>query len=324
MGKYTSAKAHTPADAVRSALSESERILAAFPRFGPKVVTILPLFDAIVDGLENLESAGMDVRAERARFETVQRLLDRNKGRFLKEAGDALQKARRSVDSDQAGWWWQLDERWRQEKRSRLRHRLVVGGIVVGVLIVLGLVYDLFLAPPREFRRALRHASRGESLVQSDRDLQAALVEFEAATQIYPSEPENWIWVGVLYLELDDEQAAQDAFATARSLYDTQYAFLLKRAEVYAKVGELDAAMADVDQVILENPDMGWAYYIRHSIYVDRGDIQSAIADLERADELAQESGDLWLQAQARVQRGMLMQSLPVSPVETPLETPAP
>jgi tetratricopeptide (TPR) repeat protein len=96
---------------------------------------------------------------------------------------------------------------------------------------------------------------------------------------------------------------------------------LLKRAEIYRDVGDLDAAIADADQAILENPGFAWAYYTRHSIHLERGDLQSALADLEKADELAQESGDLQLEAVARMQKALVMQMISASPLPTPTPT---
>jgi tetratricopeptide (TPR) repeat protein len=96
---------------------------------------------------------------------------------------------------------------------------------------------------------------------------------------------------------------------------------LLKRSQVYRDVGNLDAALADADQAIFEDPDAGWAYYTRHSIYLARGDLGSALADLEKADELAQESGDLRLEAVARMQRALVLQMISASPLPTPTPT---
>jgi tetratricopeptide (TPR) repeat protein len=90
-------------------------------------------------------------------------------------------------------------------------------------------------------------------------------------------------------------------------------------------VGDLDAALADADQAILQDPDLAWAYYIRHFIYVQLGDTQSALDDLDRAEELARESDDVQFQAVIRYQRAMVIQMLSSLPPEvTPTSTPTP
>ncbi len=322
MGRYFfSAEAHTPANDVREALSDAERLAANLRKAGPQVVELLGLFDEIARGLEDLKAAGMDVRVEQSRFETVQSQLDRHKGRFLARAGKAFREAREAARPDREQWWWFVDEEWAQERRQKLRRALIMGAVVVGLLVVVGVLYQLFLAPSPEKRAAWRSESRGEYLAREEKDFEAALVEFEAASALLPDDPEYWVWIGVLRLELGDAEGAEEALTTARSLYPADVYFLLKRAEIYGDVGDLDAAIADADQAILEDPDLAWAYYTRHSIHLERGDPWSALDDLEKADELAQESGDLQLQAVARAERAMVMQMISASPL--PTQTPA-
>jgi tetratricopeptide (TPR) repeat protein len=263
----------------------------------------------------------MDVRVERARFETVQLRLERHKGRFLAQASRAFGKAREAAQPDRDRWWWFVDEELAQERRQRLRRTLIIGAVVVGLLVVAGVLYELFLAPSPEERAAFRSESRGEYLIREEKDLAAALVEFEATSVLLPDNPEYWVWIGVLRLELGDEEGAEEALAAARSLYPANVYFLLKRAEVYRDVGDLDAAIADADRAILEDPNLAWAYYTRHSIHLERGDLQSALADLEQTDELAQESGDLQLEAVARYQKALVMQMISASPLPTPTPT---
>jgi tetratricopeptide (TPR) repeat protein len=320
MGRhFFSAEAHTPANDVREALSEAERLAANLRKAGPQVVELLNLFDEIADGLEELETAGMDVRVERSRFETAQLQLDSRKGRFLAQAGKAFDEAREAAQPDRGRRWWFVDEEWVQERRQKLRRTLITGAVVVGLLVVVGVLYQLFLAPSPEERQAYRSESRGEYLVREKKDLAAALVEFEAASALLPDNPEYWVWIGVLRLELGDAERAEEAFASARSLYPTHVGFLLKRAEVYRDVGNLDTALADVDQAILEDPDAGWAYYARHSIHLARGELWLALDDLEKADELAQRSGDSQLEAVARVQRAIVLQMVSAPPPTPPL-----
>jgi len=322
MGRhFFSAEAHTPADDVREALGDAERLMANLRKAGPQVVELLNLCDKIADGLQALEAAGMDVRVEKSRFETVQLQLDRHKGRFLSKAGKAFGEAREAAQPDRERRWWFIDEEWAQERKQKLRRVLTIGAIAAGLLIVLGILYQIFLAPSPEERAALRSESRGEYLAREEKDFQGALAEFEAASALFPDDPDYWVWIGVLQLKLGDEKSADEALTTARSLYPTNAGFLLKRAQVYGNVGDLDAALADANQAILEDPDFAWAYYTRHYIHLERGDIQSALDDLDKADELAQESGDLQLQAVARMQRAIVLQMGPASPQLTPTST---
>jgi tetratricopeptide (TPR) repeat protein len=315
---FFSAEARTPADGVREALGDAERLMASLRETGPQIVQLLHLLDQISEGLDELEEKGMDVRAERSRFETIQSQLGRRKGRFLARAGEALVEARKAVQPDQARWWWFIDNAWRQERKQQLRRWLIVGAAVISFLIVIGLVNEFFLAPPREVRQASRLGSRGEYLVRDEGDLEAALAEFEAATALDPATPGYLVWIGVLRSELGDAQAAEEAFDAARSLYETNLGFLLARAGAYRDVGNLDAASADVEQAIVEYPESGWVYYTKHLISLDRGDYETALDDLDKAAELASKAGDVQLEATARVQKGMVLQMAPMSPEPTP------
>jgi tetratricopeptide (TPR) repeat protein len=325
MGKYfVSPEASTPANDIRETLSEAEKLLANLRKAGPQVVELLRLFDEITEALDALEADGMDVRAERSRFETVKSQLDNRKGRFLTQAGKAFIKAREAAQPSDA-WWWYIDEALVEERKQKRRRVLTTGAVVVGVLIVVGVVYQLFLAPPPEVRQAMRYDSRGKYLVRDERDLEAALIEFEAAHTLVPTNPDYLVWIGVLRSELGDTEAGEEAFASAHALYETNGVFLLRRAEAYREVGNLEIAIADIDQAIDEDPEWGWAYYARHTIHIDMGDYRAALEDLEMADELARESGDDQLAGMARVQQAMVMQMLSSLPAEaTPTPTPTP
>ena len=117
-----------------------------------------------------------------------------------------------------------------------------------------------------------------------------------------------WIWQGVVHVKLDELDDAQAAFETARSLYETELDFLLERGMTYVRVGDLAAASADVEQAIGEDPDSGYAYYLRATVAAEAGDYAAAVADLEQAAELAQAAGNTQLEATARAQRAMVIQ----------------
>ena len=319
MGKlYVASTIRTPADRVREALDRTERLVANVRGAGPQVLELLHLLDRGADALAELEASGMDVRAERGRFETVQRQLRRRQRRFLAEAGAALQEERVAIQPDRARWWWFLDEAVSRERARRLRRWLV--GTLVAALALAGawLVYDRFLAPPPQVREAFRRSAAGEALV-GEGDLRAALAEFEAAAALTPDDPDPWVWQGVIHFELDEMDDAQAAFETARRLYERDADFLLDRTMAYLRVGNLPAASADAEQFILDNPDSGRGYYVRAGVATEQGDYAAAVADLERAAELARAAGDTQLEATARTQRAMVIQlQLYQSPTPTP------
>jgi tetratricopeptide (TPR) repeat protein len=330
MGKFfVPSEARTPADQVREALDKAGLLVVNLRGAGGQVLKLLHLLDQTAKALAELEEAGADVRAERARFETIQRQLGSRQRRFLAEAGAAFHEERAAVQPDRAHSWWFLDEAVAQEQKQRLRRVLTWSLVGVILLVAAWLVYARFFAPlPQD-----EHRAAGEFLILEG-DLRAALAEFEAATLLAPDDPETWLWQGVIHVELDELDEAETAFDTARSLYETDFDFLLSRGLVYLRLGtatpatsppreysrggvlsqwssrggNLDAASADVEQAILENPDSGKSYYVRASIAVEQGDYNAAIADLERASELAHAAGDVQLEAAARTRLAMIMQ----------------
>lgn len=310
MGKlFVPSQIRAPADHVREALDEAERMMPSLRGKGRQVVRLLHLLDQIEEMLAELEASGLDMRAERSRFETVQGRLRRYRRRFLSEAGAALKEERAIARPGQARWWWFLDEAAAQERRRKLR-RSLAGSLAVAIILAAAwFAYDRFIAPPPNVRQAFRRTAHGKALVE-ERDLEAALAEFEAAAALTPDDPDPWLWQGVIQSELDEPDAAEAAFAAARPLYEAESDFLLGRSITYLRVGNLDAASADVEQAILVAPDSGMAYYVRSSIAVAQGNYAAAIADLERAAELAQEVGDAQLEAAARVQLGVIAQQL--------------
>lgn len=308
MGKFfVPPTARTPADRVREALDRAERQVANLRGAGPRTLELLHLFDQIAQRLMELEAAGVDVRAERVRFETLQRQLSHRRDRFLAEVGVALREERAIVQPDRTRWWWFLDEAAARRRWRRLRRGLV-GGMIAAILLAgAWLAYERFIAPPPQMRRAFRHSSAGETLVEEG-DLQAALAEFEAAAALTPDDPAPWLWQGVIRSELGEPEEAERAFDFARSLYETEFDFLLERGMAYLRVGDLTAANADAEQAIAQNPQSGWGYYLRANIAVEREDYEAAIADLERAADLARAAGDAELEAYTRTQRAMVIQ----------------
>jgi tetratricopeptide (TPR) repeat protein len=320
VGKISVAPAtSTPADSLRGLLGEAELVGANLRGAGPRVVRLAHLLDQIADLLAEMEAAGVDVRAERGRNETVCRRLRRQKGRFLAEAGRAFQQERAAVAPDRARWWWFLDEELALERRQRLRQGLLWGAVLVVGCAISGLVYDRFIAPPPEVRRAYQYSTTGESFAEEG-DLGTALAEFEAAIELTPDNPTLWVWKGVIHSQLDQTEQAEEAFLTARSLYGEGTGFLQDRGMTYLRLGNVDAAAADVEQIITQEPESGVGYYLRASVALARDDYQAAIDDLDRASELAQAAGDTQLEATVRVQRAMVFQmwTAQVSPSPTP------
>ena len=299
---------HTPASKLRDTLRDAESRSARVRGKGADVVDLLHMFDEIDQNIAALAAAGADVRAEQARFETVQRKLLGQGPRFVREAGRRLEQERAAAQPGEAQWWWFLDQQLAQQRAGMLRQWIIRASITIAVLLAVWFAYDRLLAPPPETRRASRHSDSGESLVQEG-NLPAALAEFEEASALTPEEPDYLVWQGVILSELGESEAAEKVFEQALPLYDTDQDFLTRRVLSYRLAGNLDAADLEVAELIERYPEAGRGYYLRANIAEARGDFGAAIADLEKAVGLAQAAGDTQLEATIRVQLAMVMQA---------------
>ncbi len=297
----------TPADHLREFLDKAEQALASLRGTGSQALELLHLIDRTANLLAELEADGVDVRAESVRFETVQRKLRRQQRDFLVEVGTAFQTERATVQPDQARWWWFLDQALAQQRRDQLRRALTWGLGLAFVCVVAYFVYESFFAPSPEVRQAYQYSMAGEGLLETG-DLWAALTKFEAAAALTPDDPALWTWLGVIHVELGEADEAQAAFDTARPLYETETDFLLNRSMIYQRAGDVEAASADIEQVLAIDPASATAYYLRSGLAVDREDYAAAIDDLDKSAELAQAEGNSQLEATVRVQRAMVMQ----------------
>ena len=304
---YVTSQAHTPLDGVRQALDRAKRATSDITDADLGPVELLHLFDQIEDMLEQLEQQDVDVRVERAQFESVQRQLDRRKGKFLRCVGQALAEERSRIEPARSHWWWYLDQAAGKQRRRRLR-RVAAGTVaVIVVLVAAWLAYQEFLAPPPEVGQAYRRMEAGKAHL-AEGDIRGALEAYTAATALTPDDPEPWLWKGVLHDQLGEQAGAREAFAIAERLYETSFDFMLNRGRVYLQSGNVEKARADAQAAIEENPTLGWGYYLRAGVAVREGDQQAALADLEQAIELAQERGNGSLEAMAITQRAQLIQ----------------
>ena len=59
------------------------------------------------------------------------------------------------------------------------------------------------------------------------------------------------------------------------------------RAECYLRLYDTEAALEDLNKAIKLDPEYGWAYYTRGSIYLDQGEYEKAEEDFSKAGDLA-------------------------------------
>lgn len=298
---------HSLLDEVREVLDQIEARLTRIPGSGPDALEILRLLDQAAERLERLEEAGADTRAERGRLDGAWQGLQRQARTFLREVGPALRAERSRRAGESLRPWWSLDGLYARHRRRVLVRWLSAGGGLLLLLVGGWMAYERFLAPPPQLRQALRHAARGQELLEAG-DVAGALAEYEAAAHLTPNDPEMLLRVGVLRKMSGDETGAETAFEMARRLERSQEEFLVRRGAVFLELGDIEAARADAEEAVRLAPEWGHGFYLRASIEAMVGEFEAALADFQRAAELAHAAGDAELEAMARVQIGYLLQ----------------
>ena len=112
-----------------------------------------------------------------------------------------------------------------------------------------------------------------------------ALADYGKAIDLNPKYVEALVNRGILLYEARrfDDAAADYSAALAAAPLQVQPMILVNRANAYLQTGKLDAALADANAAIELNPQYARGYHTRGAVYLKRGDMVEAQADLARA-----------------------------------------
>lgn len=301
----------TPADELRERLTACEKGVANLRGSGTRARTLLEDMDRIYELWPALEAAGLDLRPEAGRWETIQASVRRVARRLLKElrASGGLAAVRVEQHPDgQCAWWWHLDEAVARDNRRRaLRTGLTTATIIVAVLAAYFLFRMLFPVDPN-LKAAMDLQAAGEEKIQKSGDFAGALADFKAATTYLPNDAETWLRLGVTQEALGDQVAMSESYSRARTLVASDSEFQYTRASVYFTLGLLDKAKKDGEASVAADPQNPYAYYLLSSIYETLGQGPAALAAVRRAAELADAQQQAQLSAMARYRMAMMMQ----------------
>ncbi len=320
MARAVTAQTRTPADELRSLLDQSEKLAVSMAGATPaQARQLLAALDRIVILFPELEAAGVDLQPERGRWEGVQGAVRRHRRSLLatlKPAGGlAVARAQQPAPPPAANWWWQTDRTLAAEtRRKALTWAAAIGALVLVLVLAYWLFNRLFPVDPivAEVYRLRNEAQ--QALLEGD--LASALADHEAAAALSPDDPETLAWLAALYDASGRGADADAAQARLRPLRpDFEVDSLL--ASAYLGVQLPDKAKTYVDQALAANPEYVIALITAADISQARGQIQEAIAYLERADEAAGAQNLFQEQAVIRIRLAQLLQQ-PLLP--TPAE----
>jgi Flp pilus assembly protein TadD len=270
---------------------------------------LLCLLDHVADELEHLEQQGVDLRAERTRFESALSQLSHRQRVLVKQVGSEMAHQR----PQDARWWWYLDEKVAADRRRVIKRAVAAVIFGLSLLMALYFLYDRVLAPPPHVRQAATDVFKGEKAAVEG-DLTQAVAQFEAAATQVPDDATAQLWLGVLYQDMGRTDEATCAFERAQETLGSGPEFLLQRGLLYLMLNDFDAAGNDALAAIELDPERPEGYFLQGSVAEAIGDLELALASFRRASELAESTGDPELYVIARLRMGAVMQRVGTIP----------
>ncbi len=308
----------TPTDDLRQLLSQSEERLINLtdPASAAELYSRL---DQITDLLPHLQATGGDIRAEEARWQSLQERLESRGSRVLRawQGSARLAAARQTAKPDPARWWWWIDQKVAERQRRRLWR---IGSLALALLAVVAL---FALVLPRLFpvdpvvRESYRLQLRAETALAND-DLAAGYQALNEAIVVDPANPSLLILHGVVADVLGDRAAAEQSWQQARGLLQGNEAqFFTERGQSYLRVMQTGRAIDDLNTATTLDPASARAQLVLGGALDAEGRYQEAMSAFERAAELAEAAGNPELTVMARTQMAHLLQRLQAAPVLT-------
>lgn len=298
----------TPADDLREVLRQCELKVVTLKGTGTEATSFLRLMDEAQSLFGELEAKGIDLRAERARWETIEQQLYSHAALLVREIQTAgrLAQLRETTKPTPDRWWWFLDEEVRRQRQQAFK-RMAVGGIVaLLILSIAGLLYRRFLAPDPLTRQTFLLTERAERAIEEGQ-LEEALTEYEALRELAPDDAEVFLRLGVLYEALERDIDATQAYARAHALLGSQEDFFLERGMLYLEVGQWASARADGEAALALNPESALGYLVLAGAYEAQDQLPEAVDALHQAADLAHAQGNDTLYALIKIRLGVLM-----------------
>ncbi|MEA3335928.1 MAG: hypothetical protein U9R25_08470 [Chloroflexota bacterium] len=319
MARTVDSGTSTPADQLRDLLDRCEHRVVS-PMDGGGVPELFQWMDQIADSWSELEAIGVDLRAEKTRWQGLQSKVQTRGSILLRAWPDepSLAEVRAAVKPGQDRSWWWIDEYVAASRRSRLIRSLA---ILAAVAAVIGGGIFLFekLFPVDPIVKQVYELRSQAELAMFDGDLEAARQAFAEAVAVDPTDIDLRLMFGAIQESLGEQADADESWRVALDLLDgDEAAFYVQRASAFGKVGQADKALEDAQAAVELDPESAEAFMIMGIAYELASMDFEALQAYQIANELV-DDGNAQLTVLIRTRMASLLQR-PASapPTEAP------
>ncbi len=282
--------------------------------------------DAAYQKLQDLDPGTQSYRIADTQFKMILSKLRADAVQFIRDFGGVqkLQQARQRINPPLEHEWWYIDDYVTATRKARNKRYLITGGIVLGVLALLIVVYQQFFAPdPQTVALYTHEQSAVDRLLAGDLD--AAMQEVDKGLAVDPEEPTFLIMRGVILELRGSLEEADEAFATSRRVIGNDTGFFITRGQAYTYVNQAEKALADAQQAAELDPQSAQAFMLSGMAHEMLGSPADALDDYQKAYEAAEQTNSLELAALARTRIAFLVQGSSgqmIDPIMQPTEQP--
>ena len=302
----------TQADTLRDLLERSYKQAVNMRGAGAdQARELLANLDRIAELLPTLEAAGVDLRAERGRWQEVQGAVRRHGDALRAELAPlgGLRALRRDLPAppDQSErWWWWLDVQAQRQMRRRIS--MIVAAVAAILLLIWGglWAFDKLFPVDPNIAAAYEHKANADELIMQGR-LQDAAQELEAAYRATPDDPEVLSLLAAIY-DLTGQQQRSLDFITKLRQQEPPGTALAELAQSYMLVGDLDKAGILAKEAIAAAPDKPQGYLVAGMVYEATGETGLAMEHYQTAADKANALRDHQTEAFAKVRLATLLQ----------------
>lgn len=291
---YLQQRKLNPADDLRETLTHLEERLVRIREMAPdQAAEFLADLDRACELFEQLAAAGLELRAEQGRFNTIQARVLQRAGSLLKALGGpaALARLRPEPAPPEERWWWSIDRTVAARRKQAQRRLALVLGLLLVVIGGLIVAFRTVLAPSPE--ALARVEAEGAAFAALDGgDYATALAALEKGLQTAAGDPGLLILQGVVQQAAGDPDAAGRSFEQAQAGLNDPLYFYLARAQVALRLNQPENAEADAQAALALDENSARAWLLLGQALESQDEKMQALMAYDRAGNLAMDSGD--------------------------------